>query len=876
MTRSAQLPPAGLPGLDPTWSRLVDAPDFTGARRTWHVLDTLPTADPQVGTLFCVHGNPTWSYLWRGLAAAPPAGWRVVAVDQLDMGYSQRTGVARTLPDRIADLTGLTRAIGLSGPVVVVAHDWGGPISLGWALGQHDGASQVSLAGLVLTNTGVHQPEGYPYPAVLRMATLPGALPSVTSRSGAFITSALWLSRPAPARDVRAAYHAPYPDAAARAGIEAFVRDIPFAEGHPSRPALDQVAGGLSRLAGVPALLAWGPRDPVFSDIYLRDLITRLPQADVHRYAGSSHLVAEDAPSFPADVTAWVQSQVEPRLRAGQPATQPAVAQGDYQPAWAALVRRAAIAGEAATGDQVAVVELAGRGREITFAELERRSSRLSSGLRAWGLGPGDRVALLVPPGVDLAVCLFGVWRAGGVAVVVDAGLGLRGMRGALLGAGPKVVIGAGRGMAAARAMHLRARLVLAGSDHGPGRAAAPEITLPELERMGVGLPLPAEPDGDDDALIAFTSGATGPAKGVRYRHRQVAAQRDALAGLFEITDSDALVAGFGPFALIAPVLGIPCAVPDMDIMAPRTLSASALAQAVAAVSATLVFAAPAALANLAATAAGVDDPALAGVRGLLSAGAPVPAELLARLTGPGALLPNAVAHTPYGMTECLPATDITLEQMRAAGPGNGVCVGWPVPGLALAISALDQQGRAVGELSTQPEVTGEICVHAPHVKQAYDRLWVTQSQASASGLGRTGWHRTGDVGHLDSEGRLWVEGRAVHVITTAAGPVTPVGVENALLSAGSGVTRAAAVGVGPAGAQVVVAVLEVPGSRAGLAPAQLRDGARAAVGGGVDLVAVLVVPELPTDIRHNSKIDRLRVGRWAGRVLSGSRGGRL
>ena len=162
----------------------------------------------------------------------------------------------------------------------------------------------------------------------------------------------------------------------------------------------------------------------------------------------------------------------------------------------------------------------------------------------------------------------------------------------------------------------------------------------------------------------------------------------------------------------------------------------------------------------------------LGGVRRAMSAGAPVPLPLLRRVAG---VLPNAELHTPYGMTEALPVTDISLAQIEAAGVGNGVCVGQPLPGVRFRLSPLDALGRADGELTDEPEVTGEICVAGPHVKDHYDRLWVTQ-QASAR---NPGWHRTGDVGHLDSAGRLWVEGRLVHPITAAGGPVTPVGLSS-------------------------------------------------------------------------------------------------
>jgi acyl-coenzyme A synthetase/AMP-(fatty) acid ligase len=307
-----------------------------------------------------------------------------------------------------------------------------------------------------------------------------------------------------------------------------------------------------------------------------------------------------------------------------------------------------------------------------------------------------------------------------------------------------------------------------------------------------------------------------------------------------------------------------------MDVTAPGTLTASTLADAAGATGATVVFAAPAALRNVVATAGSLSSgqrAALRRVRLVMSAGAPVPAALLRQVAE---VLPAAELHTPYGMTEVLPVTDISLPEIEAAGPGNGVCVGWPRPGVEVRLSPLDRIGRAEGELTAEPGVTGEICVAAAHVKQRYDRLWAVEQASSRT----PGWHRTGDVGHLDPQGRLWVEGRLVHVITTADGPVTPVGVEQHI-EARPEVVAAAAVGVGPPGTQAVVAVV-VPatGLTGPLAGPELTAAVRDAA--SVPLAAVLTVRRLPTDIRHNSKIDRAAVARWADRVLSGRRPVRL
>jgi acyl-CoA synthetase (AMP-forming)/AMP-acid ligase II/pimeloyl-ACP methyl ester carboxylesterase len=855
--------PPPLPGLDPAWSRHLTVADATGTKHDWHVLDTGPRtpegAEP-VGTLLCVHGNPTWSYLWRRLLAAPPAGWRVIAPDQLGMGWSQRLTGPRPLRQRVADLGDLTAALELTGPVVTVGHDWGGVISLGWALEHRE-----QLRGVVLGNTAVAMPPGDLGPALIRLAHAPGVRAAATVGTPVFVRATTALSRPPLPAEVRRAFAAPYRSAARRRSVGDFVADIPFSPAHPSRPVQEAIAEGI-RTLDVPALLLWGPRDPVFGERYLADLRRRLPQAALHRYEGASHLLPEDAPRYAAAVAEWVADLPG----AGPVAGVPPERTDEVPPLWAALAERAA-------DDSPAVVEVGGA--TVSWAQLNRRVEHLAAGLAATGVGPGQRVALLVEPSADLTAAVYAVWRAGAVVVVADKGLGLRGMRRALRSAAVDHVIGSAAGLAAARVMGLPASRIAA----GPVRPAAARLlgathTLVEVEEAGRTAPAPPVRPADADCAVLFTSGATGPAKGVVYTRRQAAAQLALVRSTYRLTGEDRLVAAFAPFAILGPALGIGSAVPDIDVTAPGSLTAAALADAAAAVDATVVFASPAALRRVVATAADLtagQRAALGRVRLLMSAGAPVPVALLHALRE---VLPSAEAHTPYGMTEVLPVTDVSAAGIDAAGAGEGVCVGLPLPGVDVRISPLAHDGTAEGPLTDGALVTGEVCVRAPHVKDRYDALWATEHAASRP----PGWHRTGDVGHLDGEGRLWIEGRLPHVITTAAGPVTPVGIEQRTERV-PGVAAAAAVGVGPAGGQVVV-VVAVPDGVAGpgarttgrrprlaLAPPALAGAVREAA--GVDVAAVLVADRLPVDIRHQSKVDRPRVARQAARLLAGDRG---
>lgn len=926
-TAPASLPPAGLHGLDPRFSRLVTADETgetgapSGSTRTWHLLDNGARleqlgVDP-VGTILCVHGNPTWSYLWRRLvtaatdaAAADPGAaagaWRVIAVDQLDMGFSERTGTRRPLRRRVRDLGDLTDALGLEGPVVTFGHDWGGVVSLGWAL-DHPGL----LAGVMLLNTAVHQPGGQPIPAPLRLALTGPVLGASTVTTPAFLETTLALAHPPLAAAVKAGYRAPYRRRQLRGGIGGFVADIPVDGRHPSTPELDRIAEGL-RTLGVPALLLWGPRDPIFSDRYLDDLLERMPHADVHRYEGAGHLVAEDAdyagaaltwlgdrrpgspgaPDSPGGVGEGARDEgARGEEREGQ--ARPGEASA-HRPLWQYL-------DELRDSDETALIEMAppsGHGpRTVSWRLLATRVRQLAAGLRRAGVRPGDRVSLLVPPGADLTAVLYACVCIGAVVVVADAGLGVRGLSRAVRGARPDFIVGAARGLTAATVLRWPGRRIsTARFPARLARALGVELALAELVELGrdsngsdangsaEGMP---PPHPTQVAAVLFTSGSTGPAKGVVYTHAQLCGVRDALASQYGVGVGTGLVAGFAPFALLGPALGARSVTPDMDVTSPKTLTAAAVAAAAAAADATAVFLSPAALANVVATSAQLtpaDHEALAGVRLFLSAGAPVSERLLGQASR---LMPNASAHTPYGMTEGLLMTDISLAGIRdaaadAGGPG-GVCVGRPAATTRVRISALDECGRAGGEPADVPGVTGEIVVAAPHVKDHYDRLWLTNRAAERDTAAGERWHRTGDVGHLDDRGRLWVEGRLQHVITTAAGVVTPVGPEQRIESLPA-VRRAAVVGIGPAGTQQAVAVVETSdrARRVALAEAELAASVRAAVAGTGDagdagraappLAAVLVVPQLPTDIRHNSKIDRTALAGWAERILAGGR----
>ena len=949
-------PPQELPGWEPRWSRFITVPvaESTQYReRTFHVLDTLPVLRERgiepAGTIIAFHGNPTWSYLWRHLATAASERarpWRVIAPDHLDMGFSERvTQVAtphpktpgiRRFQQRIADCDAIIGTLleetshTTATPVVTVGHDWGGIMSLAWA------ARHGRVDAVITCNTAVHQDPQEPLPLALRAALAGPVLPASTVWTQAFVRTTLRLSHRALSSAERQAYLAPYRHAATRYGIGGFVADIPATVDHPSWPSIDHAAEAISRLE-CPALLLWGARDPVFQETYLRDLRARLPQADVQRYNVANHIVTEDVPVHDV-IMRWLGVQFSwtgdadrgHEVHAGDGVKGArTVNAGESVDSIVRYLESAPPQGTSAPQrmappESTATVEVrAAQARGISRQEFTRLVAALAHGLRAQGLQTGDRVSILIPPGNSLLVAIYAVLAAGGVAVVADAGLGVQGMTRAVRSADPQWIIGARPGLTLARLANWPGtRISLTHYDPLTQRSLGVSTSLEQLAKAHAShTHLPDIDLTEAEAAVLFTSGSTGPAKGVRYTHDRLVALAQTLAAHFSIRPDMGLVAGFPPFALLGPALGVTSVTPDMEVTKPATLTAAALAEAISAGGAAMVFASPAAFRNVVRTAgelSATQRDAMSSIRLVLSAGAPVPLELMDAVAE---VFPNAAIHSPYGMTEGLLLTDIDHAGVAAAATSEepGVCVGTPISGVRIGIAPLDDMGVPSREVLFGAEAAntlGEVIVSAAHLKTSYDNLWdtdyasrpfpegstqATQSEAASSleaaPLTETSpsvaqstsaaqprgtacpWHRTNDIGHLDSQGRLWLEGRVQHVISTAAGPVAPTGIEM-LVDRLEQVERSAAVGVGPAGTQVVVVVVELAHgvkteNSAPLASVELSDAVRGSIAAHpafstVDIAAVLVAPRIPTDIRHNSKIDRSGMSHWASQILHG------
>ena len=509
----------------------------------------------------------------------------------------------------------------------------------------------------------------------------------------------------------------------------------------------------------------------------------------------------------------------------------------------------------------------------ISYARLHSESMKIAAGLVAMGVRPGDRIALLVRPGIDFVLLVFALFQSGAIAILIDPGMGKKNLLSCLSEARPDGFIGLPL-VHAIRLLHRRrfprARfLVTVGRRFGWGG-----VTLRQLREIGEGKDHQVTAGGDDPAAIIFTTGSTGVPKGVLYAHRQFVAQVDQLKQHYDLQPGGIDLAGFPLFGLFNSGLGVTTIVPDMDATRPADIDPKKFLGDIDRWKVTQSFGSPALWNTVTAYCTDHDLP-IRHVKQIFSAGAPVPGRVLARLQSH--LSKESEIHTPYGATEALPVASITArEVLRETQPetdqGAGVCVGkrfedilWRV--IPISDAPLDQlpdrlPDGQIGELA----VSGSVVTTQYVTRQEVNR-W---AKIDVDG---TIWHRMGDVGYLDATGRFWFCGRMTHRVQTASGTLFTVPCES-VFNTHEDVFRSALVGVGSVGRQRPVLVVEP------FAHAVPRDqvAEQRLIAALTELAEkfphtspirdFLFHPNLPVDIRHNAKIFREKLVPWAEREL--------
>ena len=514
-------------------------------------------------------------------------------------------------------------------------------------------------------------------------------------------------------------------------------------------------------------------------------------------------------------------------------------------------------------------------GGTMTFAELDARSDAYAHGLERAGIRRGVRTVLMVPPDREFFPLVFALFKVGAVLVLIDPGIG----RGSLLKCLDEVEPEAFVGVPKAHLARLLFRhpfrhvhtLVTVGRRWFWGGH-----TLQSLREAG-GVPTRpyamTHPSPEDTAAILFTSGSTGIPKGAVYTHGIFDAQVRSIRDTYSIRPGEIDLPTFPLFALFDPALGMTAVIPDMDFRAPAKADPAMLVRLVQTHAVTSMFGSPALLDALGRHGEKTGA-TLPTVRRVLSAGAPVRTDVLERLTK---MLPKeAEIFTPFGATESLPVASIGSKEAlgdTAAGTaeGKGVCVGRPVDGATVRIIRVTDEAIPSwsDSLLSPPGETGEITVRGPMVTREYYAR-PEQTRLSKIDDGGRVVHRMGDVGWIDERGRLWMCGRKGQRVVTAKATLFTVPIEE-VFNTHPDVLRSALVGVGERGRQIPVLVVEREKASTmsddALRAELLAKGSERAV--TVDVGKVLFYEgSFPVDVRHNAKIERESLARWAaGRV---------
>ena len=496
-------------------------------------------------------------------------------------------------------------------------------------------------------------------------------------------------------------------------------------------------------------------------------------------------------------------------------------------------------------------------GKSTTFAEYASLVAGASQLLRSKGIRRGTRTLLMVRPGAELIILAFALFQIGAIPIVIDPGMGLKNFRACVLRSKPRALVGILPAVAlswyfAKEFQFLQTRILIGG------------LFLKHCKNYKVGQLEPAHANPFDLAAILFTSGSTGPPKGVCYEHRHFDAQLRIIHDNYGIQHGEVDLPLLPVFALFNPALGMATVVPPIDPSKPAKANPAKIVRALTDNKVTNSFGSPV-LWKLIGEYCKSNGTTLPDLRRILMAGTSVPTEILELWTK---IAPNAKIHTPYGATECLPVSSIDAQTLLGeTSPltlqGKGTCLGKTVQGVQASI--LPPKGDKKTSTESGREI-GEIVVSGSVVTESYDQLPSATKSAKIDDDGKI-WHRMGDLGYFDEQQRLWFCGRVLERVITQQGPLYTDCCE-AIFNQHPKVFRSALIGLGTPGKQIPAIVIE---PEKGLFPKTQsdRDALNQELRTLAQSNAVTISIEkfffhhaFPVDVRHNAKIHRLTLAK--------------
>jgi acyl-CoA synthetase (AMP-forming)/AMP-acid ligase II len=527
--------------------------------------------------------------------------------------------------------------------------------------------------------------------------------------------------------------------------------------------------------------------------------------------------------------------------------------------------------------DRIAVIEPGG-GRtykSYTYRQLSDDIESVAVGLREIGIVERTRTVFMAPPSYEASVVGLALTRVGATTVWIDPAVGYLNVAERLRRLSVEAFVGIGLAhlgrMAFGWGQRFLSRAVVIGGIGFPGAH-----TVASLKRGVPSTITRADVRSTDPAAIMYTTGSTGPAKPALYQHGNMCNIFRIAHKTWRFDETEGVPVDmpvFPAFFSIGLSAGGTIVVPPINYVreTPAKVDPRALLDVIRDCKVQTLFASPVILENLARL--GEKGERAPSLRTVIGGGAPLYENVigpLQKMIGAGGQV-----HADYGATEALPVTEMPGnealdETFEATSRGAGLCVGRPFPGVEVKIVGISDE--PIRSLANAKELgrgeIGEIIARGPHISPAYADDPASTIKNKIAGTDGSVWHRLGDAGYLDESGRVWVCGRLGHRIMTASGPMFPLMCEP-IFDAHPSVRSSGLVGVpvttGASTTMVPVICVELLAGRRELDAIREELLRMAAANPNTSGIRhVMFHPRLPVDPRHNSKIERPALARWA------------
>jgi len=502
-----------------------------------------------------------------------------------------------------------------------------------------------------------------------------------------------------------------------------------------------------------------------------------------------------------------------------------------------------------------------------SFKEFEERSNQFANRFIKLGIRPGMRTLLFVKPCLDFSVITFALFKVGAVPVLIDPGMGFKNLLSCIRQVRPEAMVSIGlvHWMRRFKKSYFKNILVKISLQNVWGNTAWLYKNLEEESKHFEIYPAKME----DYSAILFTSGGTGIPKGVLYTHGILHAQTDALKSMFNLDENQIDMPGFPLFALFTLAMGMTSVIPDMDPTRPAQCDPAKIVKNILDQDASFVAGSPSIWAKVGHYCL-KNRLSLPTVKYVVMFGAPVRSEIHEMFQN---ILPQGDTYTPYGATECLPVSLISGKEIlqgkkRQTEQGAGTCIGQVIQNTEVKIIKSSDIPLIHFEEMPSNEI-GEIIVSGPQVTPAYFDMPHETEKAKILIDGKL-WHRMGDVGYLDDEQNLWFMGRKTHQVIVDQNTVFyPIRIE-AIFNQHPLIKRSALVKLTRGGSVFPGLVIERKDQSIGLDDkfqSELLSIASSSPHTKV-IDHFFVHPAFPVDVRHNIKIDRVRLSHWAQSLL--------